>query len=676
MLKKKIWWLAGWLAGWAALAHATTMIVADEQKLASAADLVVVGRVESTAPVPDAARRGGVQTNTVLTIREIWRGHAERGTIVISEQGGDLGEISERYFGVPEYRTGEVVLGFLTRRVGGGWQTLGMAMGKFSVVEGSAGSLAIRDLGAGTDALEWDGGTLRRVPGRAVYRLEDLRQSVQATLQKRMAPRAEPLETEDVDDLEQYVAPFGLMGSPGRWFEVDEGAPVGFWVDANGDSGLGFAATSRAVDRAMAAWSNVPTAKIQLQNLGAREPAPPDCRGPSQILFNDPTNSISDPFFCSGVLALGGYCTTSEEMVVNGVNFRRITVGKIVFNNGWEVCPFWNECNVAEVVTHELGHAIGIGHSENSRATMFAYAHFDGRCASLRADDVAAVSFIYPASESMHDVVLETPRPVRAVIRAGSAEAVVPVSVTVRHADWWGGGAWIRLQAEDGSCPAGTVEKVDFATFSEGDRVYVPPAGEAKGVLSLRLRSDAFTSRDPKAPARCVVELSASAEEAGNMDPYPGNERAAVIVDVTDKNDLNSKLKPVQVALRTVKPVFMRIPLGRTEALKRVNVPVRSAAAVQTVSVRVETSDCPSGIITGVVLPRSVAPFTDVAMGANSTRTAQVLLRADRSLWTSLFAGSPARCSAMLVVESDLTDPDLSNNVLPLLIDVQDDNDI
>ena len=83
------------------------------------------------------------------------------------------------------------------------------------------------------------------------------------------------------------------------------------------------------------------------------------------------------------MLAIGGFCASSETRTVNGTSFRRIRVGKVTFNNGWSSCAGWNRCNLSEVATHEIGHTLGFGHATDFDATMYASAHFDGRCASL-----------------------------------------------------------------------------------------------------------------------------------------------------------------------------------------------------------------------------------------------------------------------------------------------------
>jgi len=66
--------------------------------------------------------------------------------------------------------------------------------------------------------------------------------------------------------------------------------------------------------------------------------------------------------------------------------------------NPYSACNLGNHCNVQEILTHEIGHALGLGHSQFSDATMAAFAHFDGRCASIRADDIDGIRAIYPGS--------------------------------------------------------------------------------------------------------------------------------------------------------------------------------------------------------------------------------------------------------------------------------------
>jgi len=194
---------------------------------------------------------------------------------------------------------------------------------------------------------------------------------------------------------------FTYLGStPARWFEPDWGQPVYFQVDPRGDPGpeLGPEQSVAAIRDAFAAWSEVGGSAFQLAEQGPLpEPLPfGGCSGGNRIVFNDPFGEITDPDRCGGVLAIGGYCTSNESTVVNGTSFRRIRVGKVTFNNGWSNCWGWNRCNLSEVATHEIGHAIGLGHSPVSGAIMRSFAYFNGRCTTLGADDEAAMRFVYP----------------------------------------------------------------------------------------------------------------------------------------------------------------------------------------------------------------------------------------------------------------------------------------
>jgi hypothetical protein len=223
-----------------------------------------------------------------------------------------------------------------------------------------------------------------------------------------------PVPQELISIPTQVQESYTLLGSPsGRWFEPDSGQPVTYFVDSTGDSTLGFSASQALVDTALATWTSTSTWNLVLQDGGTTAPGPFNQCNINRIVFNDPNNELTNPSNCGGTLALGGYCTTKETKVVNGISFLRTVAGKVTFNNGFSGCSLWTQCNVAEVATHEIGHTIGLGHSSDANATMNAYAHFDGRCAQIEADDIAGVTFIYPASV--------TPVPTRTTTRAQTA---------------------------------------------------------------------------------------------------------------------------------------------------------------------------------------------------------------------------------------------------------------
>jgi len=659
------------------VAAATTFVLADEQQLAQQADAIVVGEVERVEPA-HARKSGTLYTQVRLRVAEVWKGQAPPGFELL-EIGGTAEGTEARFFGVPEYRVGEQVLVFATQRPDGQWATTSLAMGKYSLRQRDHQVYAVRDLGPETTALEWDGRSLRPAPARAVYDLEDLRRSVRRTLAGKLEPRAQPRTDASSEDLDEtYTAPFALMGSPGRWFQPDRGELVEYFVDQNGDATLGFEQTHAAVVAAMAAWSAPATATIDLAVAGTMPPGKVDCSGPTQIIFNDPDNIISDPWFCSGVLAVGGYCVNNNDTVdINGVRFSRITTARILFNNGWGSCPFWNACNVAEVMTHELGHTIGIGHSGDARATMFAYAHFDGRCAALRADDIAAANFIYPASANVHDVVVLAPPRAKARIRRGKPESYVPITVTVRHGDTWGDRALFRLAVSDGTCPPGTVGAANFGMFADApDRVDLAPGAQAKATVWLRLQSNAFYTPDAKAPTRCELVLSAEVLASDNIDPHPGNEVVPVPLDVIDENDVVPKTASNQLVVDALKPLSLRLARGKLELVKTVTVKVRNRASSDTVSITLDPGDCPPGLVQAPLVLRSTREFLGVAMTGSSQARAQLPVRFTREMVSSLFPGSPGRCVARLLVSGQQADADPSNNSIPVVIDLQDDNDL
>ena len=380
-------------------AHGSTFVLMDDQQLLETSAVVVTGTVTAieSAEGPD----GGIQTYIHIQPDRVIKGSIGNDPLVIREPGGTVGEMQSWVYGAPEFQMGERALLFLVRNPDGTLQTNSLAMGKFTLdVDANGHTIATRDFGYGTSLL---------LPGTTPALVAPHARSQHfAPLLNRLRKLAQdqPVVPADVPILTppelstattEYQERFTFLGSPpARWFEPDSGASVNYLIDSTGDTTLGFASSRAAVDAAFAAWTNVPSATIILGDAGTTAPGPYNQCNINRIVFNDPFNDLSHTV-CAGTLAMGGYCSiASSTTQVNGTTFKQIVSARITFNSGLGGCSFWNQCGVAEVATHELGHTIGLGHSSDPSATMYANVHFDGRCAGLASDDIAGVSFIYP----------------------------------------------------------------------------------------------------------------------------------------------------------------------------------------------------------------------------------------------------------------------------------------
>ncbi|MBI4515836.1 MAG: matrixin family metalloprotease [Deltaproteobacteria bacterium] len=388
-------------------ARATTFVMMNEQELAAQSVAVVTGSVTAIEARMEETS-GAIHTYIRIAPTEVIAGNLPEGEIVLREIGGELPGAVERVFGSAQYSLGERVLVFLSQNRDGTLRTTAMAMGKYTMRLGKHARMLTRSLGEGVAVMPRTGGRVVTDPAPENFNLDEfvqrVRESAPALGADTYGPPVviRPGELSQAKGQAQFAA-FTYLGSPSRWFEADAGQAVPFLIDWTGDSKIGAVDSRYAMNQAMAAWSNVPNTTLRISDGGVTDPVPfSGCTGGSRLIFNDPFGDVTDPTNCGGVLAIGSYCATSAETrIVNGTTFRRIVMGKVTFNNGWENCSFWNSCNLAEVATHEIGHAIGLGHATDSASTMAPSAHFDGRCAALGTDEVDAVNFIYPQGAAL-----------------------------------------------------------------------------------------------------------------------------------------------------------------------------------------------------------------------------------------------------------------------------------
>jgi hypothetical protein len=391
------------IALWCALALPAAGTVVVEQTLetlARGSAAIVMGRVLAI----ESGRGASGEVNTYVRIApdEIVTGWLPSGDVVLREAGGSLGGRHEWVIGSPTYVVGEQVVVLVEQSRDGALRTSGMAMGKYGIATGPDGvALATRRLGDGVASFEPSSGRLNSHPEPDVRRLDELLallRSLSIPAGGGASDSPASMMPPELDSLTESESQASFEYTGARWFEPDDGTPIAFRVDATGDVSIGPTRSLAAIDEALAVWSTIPSSSIRLVDGGPMDPAPwKGCDAGNRIVFNDPFDEIDDPKACSGQLALGGICYFDfPTRAVNGVVFKRIFQGKVMFNNGLGGCPYWNECNLAEIAAHEIGHVIGLGHSEDRDATMYGVARFDGRCAGLGADDIAAARFLYP----------------------------------------------------------------------------------------------------------------------------------------------------------------------------------------------------------------------------------------------------------------------------------------
>jgi len=401
-------------------ALATTAILPADDEMIVAARAIVRGKVVSVEVGLDGQNR--IFTYVTLKVQEVLKGQITERRIVIKEPGGEVGNRGSIVFGTPRFARGDKVLLYLDTWQDGSLRVHQMFLGRFSIVQdaGSDELLVTRNvpdanvsvLGQSTGGPITNRMELTRytemVRNRLAANLEHSRE-FEAKVYGNTPVLARPIEYKSAADGGDLSPQFHLWNPPLRWFQADSGQSVVFKTNPDGAPNPQAVADAAA---AMNAWSTVPGCSLRVDDGGATQ----GCGlfaldGENTISFNNCDGYFSGSGSCSsGILAVASIANYDrfQTRVVNGVTFSKALESNISFNP-FSACNFSNHCNVQEITTHEMGHALGLHHSwdptfggspsaSDQIATMYWIAHFDGRCASLKTDDVNGITFIYPSS--------------------------------------------------------------------------------------------------------------------------------------------------------------------------------------------------------------------------------------------------------------------------------------
>ncbi len=505
----------------AAPAAATTYVMTTDRELVERSELAVLANVISVEPTPGAARPS---TDYLIEIEQVAKGYVPSSTLLVRAPGGvDESGLAMRVFGLPRLVEGDRVLLFLAPGEAGAWQLSELGLGIFFTARVGEHEYAFRALGAGANVVSrpGDGYAAERADATLPRHLDGF---VDWIRDHGAAPRSAPAPDYYLSQPSAGVvaaqAPFTLLrsgggcgataGNPARWFEFDLATNVRFFADSAGQPNVPGNNGLNSLGQAFNAWNQVNGSSISLRYAGTTTNTGPAVSLPldglNTILFEDDNGEINGSFNGSGTLAVGTIfflCGVQPFVGVGGAVAHAILEAGIVFQDGAGANFFAVSTDpgsaLLEVLTHELGHTLGIGHScgDSSSpgcsgvlddAIMRAFVHDDGRGARLNSDDRAAALALYtqatgnpPNPPTLVTAEALSTSEIEVAWSGGSAN-VTSYEVEERSA----GGEFAPIATLPSSASSLVVESLPEATFREyrvrgrngqGPSPYSPTAG-------------------------------------------------------------------------------------------------------------------------------------------------------------------------------------------------------
>ncbi len=313
-------------------------------ELAAQADAIVVGDVVSIDSRWSSDSRS-IETEVFISLDRLLKGTIGDIAVELLLPGGNVVDFQMLVGGMPSFTIGERVLLFL-RQAGDTWRPVEGFQGKFSVASGEV----VRELGVSVDDLE--------------RRLRD----------------------GSLDGLSIVRAPDGLSLAATqatkliRW---PRGEPISYYInpDSNGPSNVTSEAMVAEVQAAFQTWQNVSTALLSFRYEGITASDGKDHRDG----YNDIVWGAADDFQSESTIGLTFLSWYGDTLVNADIMLNPI--------HPWAV-DGEHDLDLQTAGLREIGHLLGLDHSESTDAIMFA--SYQGIRRQLTQEDADDISALYP----------------------------------------------------------------------------------------------------------------------------------------------------------------------------------------------------------------------------------------------------------------------------------------